>query len=87
MIYCGGARFALLAVCGAAVIRYNEMSDKFIIGFFLIQCDNLFFALGQVGYKRIMELYSVPQHGAFSWVYPGASFVATMVWLLFGDIK
>lgn len=78
---------ASLAVFGAAVIRYNEISDKFIIGFFLVQCANLFFALGQVGYKRIMELYSVPQHGAFSWVYLGAVLVSAMVWLLFGDIK
>lgn len=78
---------ALLAVCGAAIIRYNEISNDFIVGFILIQCANFFFALGQVGYKRIFERYAIPQFYAFSWVYLGAAIVATLGWLLFGDSR
>ena len=74
---------AIIAVIGAAIIRYDHISRDFIIGFLLIQGANIVFALGQVGYKRIMELYPLPQHQAFAWVYFGAIVVATICWLLF----
>lgn len=77
---------ALLAVLGTAIIRYNQMSTNFIIGFMLIQGANFFFALGQVGYKRILEIYPVPQHQAFAWVYVGATLVALVGWILFGHL-
>ncbi|PXZ04793.1 carboxylate/amino acid/amine transporter [Gilliamella apicola] len=76
---------AIIAVIGAAIIRYDHISRDFIIGFLLIQGANIVFALGQVGYKRIMELYPLPQHQAFAWVYLGAIVVATIGWLLFGN--
>ncbi|WP_218057316.1 carboxylate/amino acid/amine transporter [Gilliamella sp. Fer1-1] len=76
---------AIIAVIGAAIIRYDHISANFIIGFLLIQGANIVFALGQVGYKRIMEIYPMPQHQAFAWVYLGAVIVATVGWLLFGD--
>lgn len=76
---------AIIAVIGAAIIRYDHISRDFIIGFLLIQGANVVFALGQVGYKRIMELYPLPQHQAFAWVYLGAVLVASLGWLLFGD--
>ena len=76
---------AIIAVIGAAIIRYDHISCDFIIGFLLIQGANIVFALGQVGYKRIMELYPLPQHQAFAWVYFGAIVVATIGWLLFGN--
>ncbi|MCO6546851.1 MAG: DMT family transporter [Gilliamella sp.] len=76
---------AIIAVIGAAIIRYDHISANFIIGFLLIQGANIVFALGQVGYKRIMEIYPMPQHQAFAWVYFGAVIVATVGWLLFGD--
>ena len=76
---------AIIAVIGAAIIRYDHISRDFIIGFLLIQGANIVFALGQVGYKRIMELYPLPQHQAFAWVYFGAIVVATVGWLLFGN--
>ena len=76
---------AIIAVIGAAIIRYDHISRDFIIGFLLIQGANIVFALGQVGYKRIMELYPLPQHQAFAWVYFGAIVVATIGWLLFGN--
>ena len=73
---------AVIAVIGAAVIRYDHISRDFIIGFLLIQGANIVFALGQVGYKRIMELYPLPQHQAFAWVYLGAILVASIGWFL-----
>nr|WP_208610419.1 carboxylate/amino acid/amine transporter [Gilliamella bombi] len=76
---------AIIAVIGAAIIRYDHISANFIIGFLLIQGANIVFALGQVGYKRIMEVYPMPQHQAFAWVYFGAVIVASFGWLLFGD--
>ncbi len=76
---------AIIAVIGAAIIRYDHISRDFIIGFLSIQGANIVFALGQVGYKRIMELYPLPQHQAFAWVYFGAIVVATIGWLLFGN--
>ncbi|MCX8727387.1 MULTISPECIES: carboxylate/amino acid/amine transporter [unclassified Gilliamella] len=76
---------AVIAVVGAAIIRYDHISSQFIIGFLLIQGANIVFALGQVGYKRIMELYPLPQHHAFAWVYLGAIIVASIGWLIFGN--
>ena len=66
-------------------IRYDHISTDFMIGFLLIQGANMVFALGQVGYKRIMEIYPLPQHQAFAWVYLGAVIVATIGWMLFGN--
>ena len=76
---------ALLAVAGAAIIRYNGVSAHFWHGLLLVQAANLFFAVGQVGYKRLMEVYPMPQHTAFSWFYLGSFIVALIGWSLFGN--
>nr|WP_283163623.1 carboxylate/amino acid/amine transporter [Brenneria tiliae] len=76
---------ALLAVLGAAVIRYDEVSTHFLWGLVLVQAANIFFAIGQVGYKRLMEVHPMPQHTAFSWFYLGALAVSVAAWLLFGN--
>ncbi len=81
----GYALSALLAVAGAAVIRYDGISGQFWWGLLLVQAANIFFAIGQVGYKRLMEVYPMPQHSAFSWFYLGALSVSVVAWLLFGD--
>ncbi|MFP9458993.1 carboxylate/amino acid/amine transporter [Pectobacterium brasiliense] len=82
----GYAMSALLAVFGAAVIHYHGVSEHFWWGFLLVQAANVCFAAGQVGYKRLMELYLVPQHCAFSWFYLGAAIVTIVAWLLFGNL-
>ncbi|MEA9389843.1 carboxylate/amino acid/amine transporter [Acerihabitans sp. TG2] len=76
---------ALLAVAGAAIIRYDGVSPHFWHGLLLVQAANLFFAVGQVGYKRLMEVYPMPQHTAFSWFYLGSFIVALIGWSLFGN--
>ncbi|STU81644.1 transporter 10 TMS drug/metabolite exporter (DME) family [Klebsiella pneumoniae] len=62
---------AALAVLGAAIIRYDKVSDHFWTGLLLVQLSNLCFAIGMVGYKRLMEVRPMPQHNAFAWFYVG----------------
>ncbi|MDC9606491.1 carboxylate/amino acid/amine transporter [Xenorhabdus griffiniae] len=81
----GYALSSLLAVAGAAIIRYDRLSESFWIGLLLVQLANIFFAIGQVGYKRLMEIHPIPQRVAFSWFYLGACAVAIIGWLMFGD--
>lgn len=81
----GYALSALLAVVGAAIIRYDHLSEHFWWGLILVQAANICFAIGQVGYKRLMEVHPIPQHVAFSWFYVGALVVAVIAWFIFGN--
>jgi len=76
---------AIFAVIGTAIIRYDHLSTNFMVGFLLIQGANIAFAIGQVGYKRIMELYHLPQHYSFAWVYMGAVVISIICWFIFGN--
>lgn len=76
---------ALLAVLGAAIIRYDQLSDHFWIGLLLVQLANICFAVGMVGYKRLQETRPMPQHTAFSWFYMGAVLIAIIAWFLWGN--
>ncbi|MGL6019305.1 MAG: carboxylate/amino acid/amine transporter [Gibbsiella quercinecans] len=78
---------ALLAVLGAAIIRYHQVSEHFWWGLLLVQAANICFAIGMVGYKRLMEVHPLPQHTAFSWFYLGALIVAVFAWCLWGNPK
>ncbi|MEM6162615.1 carboxylate/amino acid/amine transporter [Erwinia sp. P6884] len=81
----GYALSALLAVAGAAIIRYDKVSDNFWIGLLLVQLANICFAIGMVGYKRLQEIRPMPQHTAFSWFYLGAAIIAVIAWLMWGN--
>jgi carboxylate/amino acid/amine transporter len=76
---------AMLAVVGAAIIRYDHVSPHFWTGLLLVQLSNISFALGMVGYKRLMEIHPMPQHNAFAWFYMGAFLVAVVAWFLLGN--
>lgn len=76
---------ALLAVAGAAIIRYDKVSDHFWTGLMFVQLANISFAMGMVGYKRLMETRPMPQHTAFSWFYLGALLCAVVAWFLWGN--
>ncbi|MDU4092902.1 MAG: carboxylate/amino acid/amine transporter [Pantoea sp.] len=76
---------ALLAVLGAAIIRYDQISDHFWTGLILVQLANICFAIGMVGYKRLQETRPMPQHTAFSWFYMGAVLIAIVAWFLWGN--
>src|SRR5690554_2312158 len=47
----------LVAVIGAAIIRYDQVSEDFIRGFLILQLANLAFAAGQVGYAHLSRHY------------------------------
>ncbi len=81
----GYALSAMLAVGGAAIIRYDKVSDHFWFGLMLVQLANLIFAIGMVGYKRLQEIRPVPQHTAFSWFYLGAAMIAVVAWFMWGN--
>ncbi|WP_256740658.1 EamA family transporter, partial [Cronobacter sakazakii] len=81
----GYALSAGLAVIGAAIIRYDKVSDHFWTGLLLVQLANISFAIGMVGYKRLMETHPMPQHSAFSWFYLGAFVVAVIAWFALGN--
>ncbi|WP_075183436.1 carboxylate/amino acid/amine transporter [Pantoea sp. 1.19] len=76
-----------LAVLGAAIIRYDHVSEHFWLGLLLVQLANICFAIGMVGYKRLQETRPMPQHQAFSWFYLGAVAVAIIAWLLWGNAQ
>ncbi len=78
---------AAIAVAGAAFIKFAGINDNFITGFLVVQGANLCFAIGQVGYKYVMEQADVelPQHSVFGYFYFGATIVATIAFALFGS--
>lgn len=78
---------AVLAVIGAAIIRYNGIGSQVLVGFFVVQGANICFAMGQVGYKIVIERnpLNVPQRAVFGYFYLGALVVATLAWFLFGN--
>ncbi|MDR5610394.1 MULTISPECIES: carboxylate/amino acid/amine transporter [unclassified Arsenophonus] len=78
---------AMLAVIGAAIIRYDHLSGSFWLGLLYVQLANISFTIGQVGYKRMMEIYPIPQRQAFSWFYIGACTIALFGWMIFGDVS
>lgn len=79
---------AILAVLGALAIRFENISSDFVLGFCLVQGANLCFATGQVTYKRLIhQLNDVKQHQIFAWFFLGASVVAILCYLLFGDTQ
>lgn len=78
---------ALLAVLGAAVIRYDGIDAGFWWGFLVVQGANLCFALGQVGYRRLSaELpEALAWHHVFGWFFLGALGVALPAFVLLGN--
>ena len=78
---------AVLAVAGAAVIRYGELSDSFVTGFVLVQAANLCFAAGQVAYKRLELGSTLSQVQIFGLFFLGATIVAGIGMLLFADFS
>jgi len=77
---------ALLAVAGAAVIRYGDLTERYLLGFLVVQGANLCFAFGQVTYKVVMEREQdpPPPHSLFGLFYLGALLVALIAMALFG---
>ncbi|MBW3697690.1 DMT family transporter [Vibrio sp. T187] len=79
---------AAIAVLGAVFIKFAGINDNFLVGFLVVQGANLCFAIGQVSYKVVMEQESVelPQHTVFGYFYLGALCVASVAFMLLGNI-
>ncbi|KGK22337.1 membrane protein [Vibrio navarrensis] len=80
---------ALIAVAGAALIKFSTINENFLLGFLVVQGANICFAIGQVGYKFIMEKESLdlPQHTVFGYFYLGALCVALVAFALLGNVN
>ncbi|MCW8892023.1 MAG: carboxylate/amino acid/amine transporter [Deltaproteobacteria bacterium] len=78
---------AIIAVLGAAIIRYSAIGDQIFTGFLVVQGANLCFALGQVGYKVLLERekLELPQRAVFGYFYLGALVVTLITWFIFGN--
>ncbi len=76
-----------LAVIGAAIIRYDGLTEGYLLGFLLLQVANAAFAAGQVGYKHLMQRYptDIPAHRLFFHFYVGGLLVALPSYLIFGN--
>ncbi|WP_332405482.1 carboxylate/amino acid/amine transporter [Vibrio metschnikovii] len=80
---------AAIAVLGTAFIQFSGINEHFLSGFLVVQGANLCFALGQVGYKYVMEKEPVQlsQHTVFGYFYLGALVVASVAFLLLGNTE
>lgn len=81
---------ASIAVLGAAIIRYNQISAEFIIGFLLVQGANACFAFGQIAYKYLVQQEPEQAHlfsgvHTFGYFYLGALLISLFGVLLLGD--
>ena len=77
---------ALVAVGGAAIIRFDQITPGFLMGFFLMQLANFNYAAGQVMYKHLVIRYpsDLPHYRRFGYFYIGALIVVLPAFLLFG---
>ena len=79
---------AAIAVFGAYVIRYENINEDFLFGFLLIQGANICFALGQSGYKYILEKHkNINQKEVFGYFHFGALIIGVIALISFGDFN
>ncbi len=78
---------ALVAVAGAAIIRFDRIAPNFLGGFLLLQLANFTYAAGQVLYKRLVARFpsDEPQYRRFGYFFVGALLVALPAFLAFGN--
>ncbi|MGM8931252.1 carboxylate/amino acid/amine transporter [Salinicola halophyticus] len=78
---------AVVAVAGAAVIRYDGVTSDYWLGFLVVQGANLSFALGQVGYRHLARSLpsGVAHRHLFGWFYLGALCLAVPAFWILGD--
>ncbi len=60
---------AAIAVLGAVFIKFAGINENFLVGFLVVQGADTITAIGQVGYKVVMEKrLELPQHTVF-WLF------------------
>ncbi|WP_331775738.1 DMT family transporter [Sulfurospirillum sp. 1612] len=73
-----------VAVFGAYIIRYHNISAEFITGFLMVQGANICFAIGQSAYKKVMESHqNIKQRDVFGYFHFGALGVSLVAFALF----
>ncbi len=77
---------ALMAVIGAALIRYQNAEFRgVIVGFLLMQFSNACFAFGQIEYRQVRaKIIHLKDHEVFALLYLGAVIVTTFMTTLTG---
>ncbi|BBM01693.1 carboxylate/amino acid/amine transporter [Microbulbifer sp. GL-2] len=79
---------ALLAVSGAAIIRWDKPNGNYWYGFAMVQGANLCFALGQVGYRQFMRRHQpLAPRQTFGWFFLGANLVTVTAWVFLGKAQ
>lgn len=83
----GSLLAAAIATLGAAVMRYDGLSQDYLLGFFMLQIANITFAAGQVGYKHLMQRWptTIPPWRTFGHFFIGALVIALPSFLVFGN--
>ena len=69
---------SFLVVVGAFILRYKSIESSFLIGFLLMQCSNISFAIGHVFYKRYFNISKIKDYSIFAYLYIGA-FIVTLI--------
>jgi carboxylate/amino acid/amine transporter len=80
----------LFAVLGAAIIRYDGVSEAFITGFLILQLANLAFAAGQVGYAHLVRHYYPDGQNlwqVFGFFFIGAFALVLPAFLMLGNME
>lgn len=80
----------LVAVLGAAIIRYDDVSEQFITGFLILQLANLAFAAGQVGYAHLVRCYQPDGQRlwqGFGFFFIGSFALVLPAFLLLGNVE
>lgn len=76
------------AILGAFIIRYHNINSEFIFGFLMIQGANFSFALGQSGYKMLIEKFKPKnEKELFGYFHFGALIIVSVAFLLFGNME
>lgn len=78
---------ASIAVLGAITIRYENLTNDFLLGLLLVQGANISFATGQVSYKRLMVNQKLDDKTVFGWFFIGALVIASACYALFGNTE
>ena len=77
-----------VAVLGAYIIRYHDVTSQFITGFLMIQGANICFAIGQSAYKKVMESHqNISQRDVFGYFHFGALIVSLVAFGWFGSTE
>ncbi len=76
---------ALIAVVGAFIIRYDQLTDNFFKGFILLQCANVTFACGQVYYRDTSKKMPHIAHHAFGYFFLGACLINLIAFVALGN--